>query len=207
MFKRICSIALFVSLALGGVTAHAMPELKAMPTPPDTLVLWVMDQDINAGAALQKLMKKYTRQSGTPVKIRFVDWGVAFAELNKVLVTEAGPGTDFPDVLQLGSSWVPYFAKAGMINPVTELLDAVDTSRFYPEAMKSGHIGRDTLVYSIPWFLDIRGFFANERIWLELGLHDSEIETYPQFFGVLRAISEAKVTNRQDVEVVPFELA
>ena len=205
MFKRICSIALFVSLALGGVTAHAMPELKAMPTPPDTLVLWVMDQDINAGAALQKLMKMYTRQSGTPVKIRFVDWGVAFAELNKVLVTEAGPGTDFPDVLQLGSSWVPYFAKAGMINPVTELLDAVDTSRFYPEAMKSGHIGRDTLVYSIPWFLDIRGFFANERIWLELGLHDSEIETYPQFFGVLRAISEAKVTNRQDVEVVPFE--
>ena len=112
MFKRICSIALFVSLALGGVTAHAMPELKAMPTPPDTLVLWVMDQDINAGAALQKLMKKYTRQSGTPVKIRFVDWGVAFAELNKVLVTEAGPGTDFPYVLQLGSSWVPYFASS-----------------------------------------------------------------------------------------------
>ncbi len=205
MFKRICSIALFVSLALGGVTAHAMPELKAMPTPPDTLVLWVMDQDINAGAALQKLMKKYTRQSGTPVKIRFVDWGVAFAELNKVLVKEAGEGTDYPDVLQLGSTWVPYFAKAGLINPVTEMIDAVDTSRFYPEAMKAAHIGRDTLVYAVPWFLDIRGFFANERIWLELGLHDSEIETYPQFYGVLRAISEAKVTNKQGVEVVPFE--
>ena len=205
MKKRICGIALFVmSLALCGV-AHAVPELRAMPTPPDTLVLWVMDQDINAGAALQKLMKKYTRQSGTPVKVRFLDWGAAFAELNKALVNEAGSGTDFPDVLQLGSSWVPYFAKAGMINPVTELLDAVDTSRFYPEAMKSGHIGRDTLVYSVPWFLDIRGFFANERIWLELGLHDSEIETYPQFYGVLRAISEAKVTNREDVEVVPFE--
>ena len=205
MFKRICSIALFVSLALGGVSAHAVPELRAMPTPPDTLVLWVMDQDINAGSALQKLMKKYTRHSGTPVKIRFVDWGAAFAELNKTLVNEAGPGTDFPDVLQLGSTWVPYFAKAGMISPVTELLDAVDTSRFFPEAMKSGHIGRDSLVYSIPWFLDVRGFFANERIWLELGLHDTEIETYPKFYGVLRAISEAKVTNRQEVEVVPFE--
>ena len=178
MKKRICGIALFLSLALGGVMqAHAIPELRAMPTPPDTLVLWVMDQDINAGSALQKLMKKYTRQSGVPVKIRFVDWGAAFDELNKTLVKDAGEGTDYPDVLQLGSSWVPYFANAGMIKPVTELLDAVDTSRFYPEAMKAAHIGRDTLVYSVPWFLDVRGFFANERIWLELGLHDSEIES------------------------------
>ena len=205
MKKRIFGIALFLmSLALCG-TAQAVPELRAMPTPPDTLVLWVMDQDINAGTALQKLMKKYTRQSGVPVKIRFLDWGSAFAELNKALVNEAGEANDYPDVLQLGSTWVPYFAKAGMITPVTELLDAVDTSRFYPEAMKSAHIGRDTVVYAIPWFLDVRGFFANERIWLELGLHDSEIETYPKFYGVLRAISEAKVVNRQGMEVAPFE--
>ena len=205
MKKRIFGIALFLmSLALCG-TAQAVPELRAMPTLPDTLVLWVMDQDINAGTALQKLMKKYTRQSGVPVKIRFLDWGSAFAELNKTLVNEAGEANDYPDVLQLGSTWVPYFAKAGMISPVTEMLDAVDTSRFYPEAMKSAHIGRDTLVYAIPWFLDVRGFFANERIWLELGLHDSEIETYPKFYGVLRAVSEAKVVNRQGVEVAPFE--
>ena len=206
MFKRFYSIALFVTLALCGVVqAYAVPELRAMPTPPDTLVLWVMDQDINAGSALQKLMKKYTRHSGIPVKIRFVDWGAAFGELNKTLVNEAGEGTDYPDVLQLGSTWVPYFAKAGLIKPVTELLDAVDTSRFYPEAMKSTHIGRDSLVYAVPWFLDVRGFFANERVWLELGLHDTEIETYPKFYGVLRAVSEAKVVNGLGVEVVPLE--
>ena len=193
MLKRIYGIALFVMvLALAGVVpAFAVPELRAAPPHPDTLVLWVMDQDINTGTALQKLMRKYTQRSGVPVKIRFLDWGAAFAELNKVLATEAGSGTDYPDVLQLGSTWVPYFAKAGLISPLTEMLDAVDTSRFYPEMMKASHIGRDTVVYSIPWFLDVRGFFANERVWLELGLHDSEIETYPQFFGVLRAIAEA----------------
>ena len=207
MLKRIYGIALFVMvLALAGVVpAFAVPELRAAPPHPDTLVLWVMDQDINTGTALQKLMRKYSQRSGVPVKIRFLDWGAAFAELNKVLATEAGSGTDYPDVLQLGSTWVPYFAKAGLISPLTEMLDAVDTSRFYPEMMKASHIGRDTVVYSIPWFLDVRGFFANERVWLELGLHDSEIETYPQFFGVLRAIAEAKVQNRAGGLVVPFE--
>ena len=194
----------FVVLCLA-VPSIAVPELRAMPTEVDTLVLWVMDQDINTGSALQKLMRKYTQQSGVPVKVRFLDWGAAFVELNKTLATEAGSRTDYPDVLQLGSTWVPYFAKAGLIAPMGSLLDAVDTSRFYPEAMKAAHIGRDSVVYSLPWFLDVRGFFVNERIWLGLGLHDSEIETYPKFFGVLRAISEAKVSNRMGNVVVPFE--
>ena len=207
MFKRIYGIAVFVAvLALGGaVPVHAVPELRAMPSGADTLVLWVMDQDMNTGATLQKLMRKYSHQSGIPVKIRFLDWGSAFSELNKVLATEAGSGTDFPDVLQLGSSWVPYFAKAGLIAPVSDLLDVVDTSRFYPEAMKAAHIGHDSVFYAIPWFLDVRGFFANERLWLELGLHDSEIDTYPKFYGVLRAVAEANVVNRHGVPVVPFE--
>ena len=138
MIKRLYGIASFVmALALGGgVSAYAVPELRAAPSVPDTLVLWVMDQDINTGSALQKQMRKYSQQSGIPVKIRFLDWGAAFVELNKTLATEApSTGTDYPDVLQLGSSWVPYFAKAGLISPVTELLDAVDTSRFYKEAM------------------------------------------------------------------------
>ena len=207
MFKRIYGIAvLMAAFALcGAVPVHAVPELRAMPSGADTLVLWVMEQDINTGAALQKLMRKYTHQSGIPVKIRFLDWGSAFAELNKVLATEAGTGTDYPDVLQLGSSWVPYFAKSGLIAPVTDLLDVVDTSRFYPEALKSAHIGRDTVFYAIPWFLDVRGFFVNERLWLELGLHDSEIDTYPKFYGVLRAVAESNVANRQGIPVIPFE--
>ncbi len=206
MLRSFWGITFAMVFALCGVgRSYAVPELRAAPPAPDTLVLWVMDQDINTGTILQKLMQKYTRQSGLPVKIRFLDWGSAFVELNKMLSTEALPGTDYPDVVQLGSSWVPYFAKAGLIAPLGDLLDAVDTSRFYPEAMKSAHIGRDTTVYSLPWFLDVRGFFVNERLWLELGLHDSEIETYSQFFGVLRAVADAKVVNSDGVPVVPFE--
>ena len=204
--KKLCHIIAFaVAVLCLASPTFAIPELRAIPSGADTLVLWVMDQDINTGAALQKLLRKYTQQSGIPVKVRFLDWGAAFAELNKTLAAEAGSGTDYPDVLQLGSTWVPYFAKNELIAPVDFLLDAVDTSRFYPEAMKAAHIGRDSVVYSIPWFLDVRGFFANERIWLELGLHDSEIETFPQFFGVLRAIVEGKVVNSMGGAVVPFE--
>ena len=203
MFRRIYGIAVFVAALV--LCASVLSYAHSRPSGADTLVLWVMDQDINTGSALQKMMRKFTHHSGIPVKVRFLDWGSAFAELNKILPTEAGDGTDYPDVLQLGSTWVPYFANAGLIAPVSNLVKAVDTSRFYPEAMRAAHIGRDSVVYAFPWFLDVRGFFANERLWLELGLHDSEIETYSQFYGVLRAVSEARVRNQEDVKVVPFE--
>ena len=104
MLNRLSRIAFAVTFALCAlVSAYAVPELHAAPPAPDTLVLWVMDQDMNTGTALQKLMRKYTQQSGIPVKIRFLDWGAAFVELNKTLSTVATEGTDYPDVLQLGS--------------------------------------------------------------------------------------------------------
>lgn len=203
---RLCDIALALSLALvGAVCSHAVPEWRAQPPVADTLVLWVMDQDINTGSSLQKLMRKFSLQSGVPVKIRFVDWSSAFDDLDRTLKTEAGANSDFPDIVQLGSSWVPYFANAGLIAPLSNLVASIDTSRFYSEVMKASHIGRDTTVYSIPWFIDVRGFFVNERLWLELGLHDSEIDNYPKFFGVLQAVARAKVVNGENGLVVPFQ--
>jgi len=192
-------------VALLLLPTQAAPELRAGPVKADTLSLWVMDQGINTGSSLQKLTRKFTQQTGVFVKIRFLDWGEAFGELNRTLAGSAADFPDFPDVMQLGSSWVPYFADRGLIAPVTELIDQADTSRFYEESMKAAYIGRGKTLYSLPWFLDVRGFFVNERTWLELGLHDSDIETYPKFFGLLRAVSEAKLQNRMGEVMVPFE--
>lgn len=191
-------------LALLPVLSLAVPELHAGPAKMDTLSLWVMDQGINTGSSLQKLTRKFTLQTGVPVKIRFLDWGSAFDVLTHALSASAEEGAG-PDVLQLGSSWVPYFAKQGLISPITDLIDRADTSRFYEESMKSAYVGRGNTLYSLPWFLDVRCFFVNEKAWLELGLHDGDIETFPKFFGVLRAVAEANVQNEAGNQVVPFE--
>lgn len=201
---RLCKIAALVALLLLPVTTLAVPELRAGPVQADTLSLWVMDQGINTGSSLQKLTRKFTQQTGVAVRIRFLDWGSAFAELNRALSDSAGAG-DVPDVLQLGSSWVPYFAKQGMISPIEDIVDQVDTSRFYEEAMKAAHIGHGDTLYSLPWFLDVRGLFVNEKTWLGLGLHDGDVETYPKLFGMMRAVAEAGLKSLAGNTIVPFE--
>lgn len=195
-------------LAVFSVVAHATPELRAMPAT-DSLSLWVMDDGVNSGFALQKITRKFTQQTRIPVKVRFLSWGSAFEDLKRVLSMDSAQvaegGIDVPDVLQLGSSWVPYFAKAGLISSIDSLLDMADSTRFYSEAMKASHVGRSAETYALPWFLDVRGFFANERLWLSMGFNEDDMDSYPEFFGALRAVAKSNLKNDGGKVVSPFE--
>lgn len=197
IFLLLCSVAVF-----------AVPELRAVPAK-DTLVFWAMDDGVNSGFALQKVVRKFTRQTKIPVKVRFLNWGSAFEELKQTLsmdsASAAGLNTDVPDIIQLGSSWVPYFAKVGLISSIDTLLDVADTTRFYSEAMKSSHVGSSKELYALPWFLDVRGLFVNERLWLSMGFNESDVENYPAFFGTLRSIAKSELLNESGVKVAPFE--
>lgn len=202
--KKIFSLFLLLCVA----TSFAAPEFRAASVK-DTLVLWAMDDGVNSGFALQKIIRKYSQQTKVPVKVRFVSWGNAFDELNYVLALDStsvvNAGTDVPDVIQLGSSWVPYFAKAGLVSSVDSLLEVADTTRFYSEAMKSTHVSHGKETYALPWFLDVRGLFVNERLWLSMGFNEGDVEDYPKFFGTLRSIARSNLKNSAGRSVTPFE--
>ncbi|SHL47675.1 MULTISPECIES: extracellular solute-binding protein [unclassified Fibrobacter] len=198
----------FFLLVVFSVAAFADPELHAVPAK-DTLSLWVMDDGVNSGFALQKITRKYSQQTKKPVKVRFLNWGEAFDELQRVFAMDSSEveasGAEVPDVVQLGSSWVPYFADAGMISSIDSLLDVVDSTRFYSEAMKATHVGRGKETYALPWFLDVRGLFVNERLWLSMGFNDEDVENFPEFYGTLRSVAKAQLKNGYGRPVTAFE--
>lgn len=197
-----------ILLLVYSVVAFAAPEFRAA-TVKDTLVFWAMDDGVNSGFALQKITRKFAQQSKVPVKVRFLSWGSGFDELNRVLAMDSvdvvNSGAEIPDVIQLGSSWVSFFAKAGYISEVDSLLEMADSTRFFSEAMKATHIGHGKETYSLPWFLDVRGFFINERLWLLLGLNDEDVDSYPKLFGTLRSVAKSGLKNDAGRSVTPFE--
>lgn len=204
------AVALVVALiAFAEVGAKPAPVIRSAPLTRDTLVLWAMDEGINSGSTLRKITRRFAHRSGYPVKVRFLDWGTAFEQLTRTLATDAASaessGIEFPDVIQLGSSWVPHFASHDLIASVPEsLLVSLDTTRFYAEAMKVSHLGSDAETYSLPWFLDVRGLLVNKRLWQELELTEDDASTYPKFYGTLRAISKKKLKNKVGASVAPF---
>ena len=200
---RATAISLTVAVASLGVPASATPVLE--PARNDTLNLWVMDNGLGSQKAIRKIVKKFHRDGGAPVNVRVLEWGEAYAKISAAL---ANPDscTDFPDVLQLGSTWVPHFAANGKLRTLQAPLAQVDSSRFYTEAFKASHIPFNNNIYSFPWFLDVRTLFVNEWLWHTLDIQDSDIDSYSKFLGALRTINRGELKNSEMKRVAAFAL-
>ena len=127
-----------VAVALVATASFAVPELSRADV--DTLHLWMMDNGLGSQKAVKKLVKKYHRDTGVPVEVRVLNWGEAYDAITKAF---AHPDSvpDFPDIIQLGSTWVPHFASVGDLRPLDSLIAQVDSSRFYAEAFRASHVG------------------------------------------------------------------
>ena len=191
--------ALCAGLVLGAFTAPAVADTVAA----DTLSIWVMDNGLGSQNAMRRLVKKFYRETGIPVKLTCLSWGEAF---NKITRTFADSNALAPDVIQLGSTWVPHFAAAGHIRPIDYLMPQIDSTRFLGEGFRSAHISGRPETYAVPWFIDVRGFYVNERIWQELGFDDTDMESYSQFLGVLQTIANSGLKTEAGVSVTPFAL-
>ncbi|SIO40720.1 extracellular solute-binding protein [Fibrobacter sp. UWB11] len=188
-------LALCVGLMLGAFTTEAAAA--------DTLSIWVMDNGLGSKNAMNRLVKKFYRETGIPVKLTSLSWGEAF---NRITRTFADSNEIAPDVIQLGSTWVPHFASIGYIRPIDFMMAKIDSARFLGEGLRSSHISGRPGTYAVPWFIDVRGFFVNERIWQELGFDDSDFESYSHFLGVLKTIANTDLTTEAGVKVTPFAL-
>lgn len=184
-----------VSLVLGVAAAEVATT--------DTLSIWVMDNGLGSKNAMHRLVKKFYRETGIPVKLTSLSWGEAF---NRITRTFADSNEIAPDVIQLGSTWVPHFAAVGYIRVIDDLMPKIDSTRFLGEGLRSSHISGRPETYSVPWFIDVRGFFVNERIWQELGFDDSDFESYSHFLGVMKTIANSDLTTEDGVKVTPFAL-
>lgn len=196
-----CTLPMVVALL--DAQAHAVPVLE--PARNDTLNLWVMDNGLGSQKAIKKILKKFHRDGGAPVKMRVLEWGEAYSTISNALANPDSV-TDYPDVLQLGSTWVPHFASLGKLRTLQVPLAQVDSSRFYTEAFKASHVPLDTSIYSFPWFLDVRTLFANEWLWHSLDIQDSDIDSYSKFLGALRAINRGELKNSEMKRVAAFAL-
>lgn len=193
-FTGLARLLLFASLVLGLVTSSVAA---------DSLSVWVMDNGRGSKIALNRLVKKFYRETHIPVKLTSLSWGEAFDKITRTFTDSISQA---PDVIQLGSTWVPHFAKAGMIRPIDFLMAEIDSTRFLGEGFRSSHIPGSPQTYAVPWFIDVRGFFVNDRFWQELGFDDSDVESYAQFLGVLKTIAKADLKNADGVKVTPFAL-
>ncbi len=171
----------FLSTAIVAATALAAPK---------PLTVWIMPNGASPQEKLEQRLELYTKKTGIPTKVQVLDWGEAWNRISLALEGKQ----EAPDVLQLGTTWIPYFASHNTLKPLNSWLKDIKPERFVPVSWNTTHIDGDTTIYAVPWFIDIRPVLANKRILKKNGISKEDLSTYRGFIDAVKKIEGAKET-------------
>lgn len=176
--------SIFAAAMVFAATTGAMAAQKP-------LTVWIMPNGASPKEKLEQRLEQFTKKTGIPTKVQVLDWGEAWTRISQTLAGDQ----EVPDVLQLGTTWIPYFASRNEIKPLNDWISDIQPSRFVPISWNTTHIDGDTVIYSVPWFIDIRPVLANKRILKKHNITKSDISTYEGFASAIRKINDAKETQ------------
>ncbi|WP_295038749.1 extracellular solute-binding protein [uncultured Fibrobacter sp.] len=155
---------------------------------PKPLTIWIMPNGASPQETLEKRLELFTKKTGIPTKVQVLDWGEAWNRITQALANQRDGA---PDVVQLGTTWIPYFASRNEIKPLNEHLSEIQPARFVPVSWNTTHIDSDSIIYSVPWFIDIRPVLANKRILKKYGITRESVRSYDGFRNAIRKVNEA----------------
>ncbi|MGM0836117.1 MAG: sugar ABC transporter substrate-binding protein [Bacillota bacterium] len=152
----------------------------------DTLTVWAMGEE---GKQLSELVEKFEEENpDIKVKVQAIPWDQAHDKLLTAVASKKGP-----DVLQLGTTWVPEFAEAGALLDLTPHLEE------YPDFKEDNYFGGavDSMKYEdkvvgIPWYVETRVLFYRTDLLEEVGYSEA-----PATWDELKDASE-KLAARGD---------
>ena len=127
-------------------------EITPSPVPPGpatgTLTMWAMGTE---GLVLGKIAKDFEAQNpGLNIVITPIPWGSAH---DKMATAVAAAST--PDMAQMGTTWVPEFARANGLDPTPPNL--VNPKDFFEGAWNTGLVLGTS--FGIPWYVETRLIF------------------------------------------------
>ncbi|MEE1068671.1 MAG: extracellular solute-binding protein, partial [Fibrobacteraceae bacterium] len=102
----------------------------------DSLCVWIMPNGASPKEKLETELQKFTDKTGIPTKVVVLDWGEAWNRISSALEQ----GKDLPAVLQVGTTWIPYFASKGYLLPLNPWLSQINRERFIPVSFNTTHI-------------------------------------------------------------------
>lgn len=155
----------------------------------EPLQVWIMPNGASPQEKLESVLADFTKKTGLQTQVVVLDWGEAWGRISAAL----DGGKDLPAVLQLGTTWVPYFASRGTLMNLDPYKSTFDPSRFVPVSWNTTHVLGDSTIYSLPWFVDARALVANHRILSDNGVTAVDIATYDGFRKALQKIDAAKM--------------
>lgn len=135
-----------------------------------TLKVWIMPNSAAPKADLEKIVAPFTQKTGVKVEVTVLDWGSAWTKITTAATSGIGP-----DVIQLGTTWVPTLAAMDALVDLNSSLPAGTDKKFLPAAYAYSKMVGSKEVVSLPWFSDVRPFYYRKDVFKKAGLDPKQV--------------------------------
>ena len=97
------------------------------------LEVWIMPNGANPQGILEQRLSLFEKETGIKTQVKVLDWGEAWSHITTALEGKA----EAPAVLQLGTTWVSYFASRGQLAKLDAYLADIHPQRFSKVSWKT----------------------------------------------------------------------
>ncbi|GGD93188.1 sugar ABC transporter substrate-binding protein [Paenibacillus nasutitermitis] len=128
-----------------------------------TLKIWGMGEEAKSLPELAKIFEE--ENPGIRVKVQALPWDNAHDKLLTAVASRGGP-----DIIQMGTTWVPEIASAKALLDLTPYVDKypeLNPDNFYEGAVQTTKY-EDTFV-GVPWYIDTRVLYYRTDLLKEAG--------------------------------------
>ncbi len=148
-----------------------------------TLNVWGMGEEAKTLPVLAEAFKK--ENPNITVNVQALPWDQGHDKLLTAIASKKGP-----DVIQMGTSWIPEFAEAGALAdlaPYVEQYPELNPDNFYEGAVAAGKAGEKYV--SSPWYVETRVLYYRTDLLKEAG-YDKAPQTWEELSDAAQKLAK-----------------
>ncbi|MFC9777435.1 sugar ABC transporter substrate-binding protein [Paenibacillus chitinolyticus] len=132
-----------------------------------TLNVWGMGEEAKS---LPKIAEQFEKDNpNIKINVQALPWASAHDKLLTAVASKKGP-----DVLQMGTTWIPEFAAAGALMDLKSMTDKypeIKEDNFYPGSIQTTKYEDKTV--GVPWYIDTRVLYYRTDLLKEAGYNEA----------------------------------
>ncbi|MBB6672112.1 sugar ABC transporter substrate-binding protein [Cohnella nanjingensis] len=132
-----------------------------------TLNVWGMGDEAKSLPAMAE--KFQAENPNITVKIQAIPWATAHDKLLTAVASKKGP-----DVVQMGTTWIPEFAAAGALMDLSGSLDqypSLKQENFFDGSLNTTKY--DNKIVGVPWYIDTRVLYYRTDLLASVGYNEA----------------------------------
>ena len=199
LFVLLLSISLFAAgcQASNGPVPHSDRSEGAAGQESVTLEAWIMSNTpVAEGVFMETLQPFLKERSDIQIDLMVLSWDDAWSDVVTAVSTGEGP-----DLLQLGTTWVPAIAAMDGLADLTERFEQEGTPRpdaYLPASWETTMISGKPNIYAVPWFVEGRAILYRKSAFKAAGLDPAAaFENWDTFKETLRRLQGVEVDGQR----------